>query len=161
MKKIDINSKRRLLSAISALKDDLGNLTLNEIVGKFTDDVNEIDKETDKKEQEVIQEFTDVYLRHFEQDKGVFGDQVKIFHIRELKTSSFTDEWERTYLLSGERFWFSKHDFNYREFDSSVHSMYTEKQLRKCVKITKDEYESYRKEYDSLAEKISQILYNK
>jgi hypothetical protein len=161
MEKININSKRQLLRAIGELKDDLGNLTLNEIVDKFTSDVNKIDKETEKKEQEVIQEFTDVYLRYFEQDKRIFGDQVNFFHIKELKTSSFTDQWERTYLLSGERFWFSKHDFNYREFDSSVYSVYTEKQLRKCVKITKDEYESYIKEYDYLTEKILKILYNK
>jgi hypothetical protein len=38
-------------------------LTLKEIVSQFTTDVNEFDKEKIERENKVIEDFTDVYLK--------------------------------------------------------------------------------------------------
>jgi hypothetical protein len=134
----DINIKRTLLNAVEKIKDDLSDLTLKEIVSQFTNDVSEFDKEKTERENKVIE----------------------FIHIKSLKVESYTENYERTYLLSGSRINFHEGGFYGRDFDSSVYSMYTEKDLRNCIKITKEEFESYVEKFNKLTSIVDSILNN-
>jgi hypothetical protein len=159
MSKKDINIKRTLLNAINEIKSDLHGLSLSDIINQFTTDINEYDKDTIERENKVILDFTDVYLLGIE-DNNVFGKEVELIHIKTLKVESYTEGWERTYLLSGSRINFHKGGFYGRDFDTSVYSMYTEKDLRNCIKITKEEFESYVEKFNKLTSIVDSILNN-
>lgn len=160
MSKKDINIKRTLLNAINEIKSDLHGLSLSDIINQFTTDINEYDKDKIERENKVILDFTDVYLKRFTLDKSMFGDELELMNIKTISVESYTDRWERTYSISGNRIWFAKHDFNFREFNDSVYSMFVEKELRSFTKITKEEYESHYETYKTLCDTISKILHD-
>ena len=153
----DINIKRTLLNAVNNIKSDLSNLTLKEIVSQFTTDINEFDKENTERENKVIEDFTDVYLKEVTNGR-IYDKEVEIIHVKSLKVESYTESWERCYLLSGSRINFHEGGFYGRDFDTSVYSMYTEKDLRNCTKITKEEFESYVEKYNQLTLIVDKIL---
>ena len=155
----DINIKRTLLNAVNNIKSDLSDLTLKEILSQFTNDVSEFDKEKTERENKVIEDFTDVYLKEVTSGR-IYDKEIEFIHIKSLKVESYTEGWERTYLLSGSRINFHEGGFYGREFDSSVYSMYTEKDLRNCIKITKEEFESYVEKFNKLTSIVDSILNN-
>ena len=112
MSKKDINIKRTLLNAINEIKSALHGSSLSDIINQFTTDINEYDKDTIERENKVILDFTDVYLKRFTLDKSMFGDELQLMNIKTISVESYTDRWERTYSISGGRIWFSKHNIN-------------------------------------------------
>jgi len=158
MNKKDINIKRTLINAFKEIKSDLSELTLKELISQFTKDVNEFDKVNLEREAMVVSEFTDVYLKKLHKDTRVFGDELEVIHIKSIEPNGFTDRYERTYLLSGNRLKFSKSSFFMRDFDTSVYSMYTEKSLAGFTRITKEEYDSHVATYDNIIEELLEVL---
>jgi len=158
MKK-DINIKRNLLKTLENIDGDLNELSLKDIITQFSKDVSDYDNSIIEREQSVIDEYTGAYLKHINLDGKLYDKEVELFHINGLEVCSYTTEWERTYALSGERIYFADGSFFKRKFDPShVYSSYTEKDLANCIKITKEEYDSYDDKFESLNSILSEIM---
>jgi hypothetical protein len=156
----DINIKRTLLKAVKEIKSDLSKLSLKDIIVQFSHDVDEYDKVIREKEQEVIDKYTNTYLKFVNEDSNLYDKEIELLHIVSLETSSYTTEWNRTYQLFGERIWFSNNSFYKRTFGTSVYDNYTENKLLKFIEITKEEYDSYNDKFESLNTILSEIINN-
>jgi hypothetical protein len=156
----DINIKRTLLKAVKEIKSDLSKLSLKDIIVQFSHDVDEYDKVIREKEQEVIDKYTNTYLKFVNENSNLYDKEIELLHIVSLETSSYTTEWDRTYQLSGERICFSNNSFYKRTFGTSVYDNYTENKLLKFIEITKEEYDSYNDKFESLNTILSEIINN-
>ncbi len=134
-----------------------GNLTIAELVDVFQKHLDESERIKQEQEDAVIKKYTGLYLKKISED-SLFGTTLEVIKIDSLTTSSYTDNWDRTYLLTGNCINFDYRGLTNRPFDTSVHSMYTERQLDAYTVITEDEYQSYLATYEEISNKLNDLL---
>jgi hypothetical protein len=142
------------------MKDYSGDKTVSveSLLEKFTCEITEKEKLEKEEEDKIVKEYSNSYFKCLE-DEGMFGKNLEVLKIDSIKTSSFTDRWERTYQLKGTEIKFSKINVFLREFSTDdVYSLYTAKKLKNFTKITEEEYNFYFEKYNSLNEEILKLL---
>lgn len=138
------------------------NISIEELYNKFKEEIEKDNRIKEEKESQLISEFSGSYLKLFTEEDDMFGlSKLEVLKIDSLEVESYTDNWDRTFLLKGTKI--SVGGFcgvKIREFDTSVHSMFTEPQLRKYSKISKEEFESFLEEAKSINDRIDELLHH-
>lgn len=158
MKVKDLRKKRHLLQLCKELSGDFEGLSFKEAIEKMTTEIDVFDSKVAELENEVIKKYKGLYLKKFSEEGRFFGNEVEVIYIKDMSISSYTDNWERTYLLSGIRLNFSSLGANYREFDTRVDSMFTSTQLKEYVEITEVEFNSYVAIHNQINRKMKKAL---
>ena len=153
MKNTKINKKKEILRLLKDIKFD-DQQRVESFINALMTETEGYDTNIITKESIVISEFTDVYLKSYEKN-GILGEELKIFHLKSVKTESYDTEYTRLYRCDGERISFMGNMFNY---NNQHHKLMSEKALRDCQRITKDEYDEYKQKYDTLKDMMGEIL---
>lgn len=158
MKVKNLHKKRHLLQLCKELSGEFEGLLFKEVIEKIRTEIDVFDSKVAELENEVIKKYKGIYLKKFSEEGRFFGNEVEVIYIKDMSISSYTDNWERTYLLNGTRLNFSSLGANYREFDTRVDSMFTNTQLKEYVEITEDEFNTYFQTCNRINDEITQIL---
>jgi hypothetical protein len=133
-------------------------ISIEELYNKFKSEIEENKKAEEENDNKVISEFSNSYLKLFTEE-GMFGrSELEVLKIDSLKVESYTDNWDRTYLVKGTKISVGICGVTVREFDTSVHSTFTEPQLIEYSKISKEEFESFLEEANSISDRINALI---
>jgi hypothetical protein len=154
----NLRKKRQFLNLCQDLSAEFEQLSFKEVIEKITNEIDEVDSVIIQGENEVIEKYKNKYLKNFSNEGRFFGNELELIYIKDLSPCSYTDEWHRTYLLTGSRINFSVVGANYREFSTNVDSMYTHSQLKEYVEITEDEFNSYFQTCNRINDELTKIL---
>lgn len=134
------------------------NISIEELYNKFKEEIEEDNRIKEEKESQLISEFSGSYLKLFTEE-GMFGrSELEVLKIDSLEIESYTDNWDRTYLLKGTKISVGICGVTIREFDTSVHSTFTEPQLREYSKISKEEFESFLEQAKSINDRVDSLI---
>lgn len=160
-KNLDI--KQRVVSLLDKFGGDKS-ISVEDLVSKFKKEISDSQISEREAEKSTIEDFTGVYLKmHVDENQAlgkftIFDKFVEVIRIFSLEASSYTEDYERTYSLSGDIMKFSKINVYRREFDSSVHSLFSEAKLRQFTVISEEEYNEFVGKYNMIDYVINKIL---
>ena len=145
----------RILDYISKYDENLTIAQLKQAI--------ELDKATEKeKEKEEItrvkKTFYNTYLKQTE-DCRVFGKTLNVYHIVEIADSGRSEDWSIFYHVAGTKIAFSEGDIRHRRFNPErVDDTFSEKELSSMTQITKEEFNSYEKQYIEISTILNSLL---
>lgn len=158
----DLNNRTKglFVQAFKNGNSPYGNITINELVDIFQKQLDTDERLKKEAEESVIKKYTNKYFKKYEND-DLFGKTLEVFKIDELKASGYNCDYDRMYHLKGGRININKSNLYFREFDSSVHSSYSEKELNTYTEITEEEYNQYFSEYEQIYNQLNKLIKNK
>jgi hypothetical protein len=123
----------------------------------------ELDKiaEQEKEKEEIARvkkTFYNVYLKEIE-DCRLFGKTLKVYHIVEITDSGRCEDWSLFYHVAGTKISFSKSDIRHRRFNPErVDDTFSEEDLISMTQITKEEFNSYEKQYIEISTILNSLI---
>ena len=118
-----------------------------------------VEKEKEKEEiARVKKNFYNTYLMEIE-DCKLFGKTLNVYHIIEIIDSGRCEDWSLFYHVAGTKISFSKSDIRHRRFDQErVDDTFSEKDLTSMNRITKEEFNSYEKQYIEISTILNSLI---
>lgn len=118
-----------------------------------------IEQEKEKEEiARVKKTFYNIYLKETE-DCRLFGKTLNVYHIVEIVDSGRCEDWSLFYHVAGTKISFSKNDIRHRRFDPErVDNTFSEKNLISMTQITKEEFNSYEKQYLEISTILNSLI---
>lgn len=121
------------------------------------DEISAKQKETEEIER-VKKEFSNTYLKQ-KVNCTLFGETLKVYHLKEYVRSERTTDWELIYYFEGTKMSFSKRDISKRDFNTDrVDNHLSEKDLKEMEVISKTEYVDYIQHYEQITERLENII---
>lgn len=121
------------------------------------DEISAKQKENEEIEK-VKKQFSNVYLKE-KVEHTLFGETLKVYHLKEYVRSEKTTDWELIYYFEGSKMSFSLRDIYKAEFntDRSGNS-FSAKELEEMTVISKTEYVDYVQHYEQITERLSNLV---
>jgi hypothetical protein len=118
-----------------------------------------IEKEKEKEEIDRVKKtFYNIYLKETE-DCRLFGKTLNVYHIVEIVDSGRCEDWSLFYHVAGTKISFSKNDIRHRRFNPErVDDTFSEKDLTSMTQITKEEFNSYEKQYIEISTILNSLI---
>jgi hypothetical protein len=118
-----------------------------------------IEKEKEKEEIDRVKKtFYNIYLKETE-DCRLFGKTLNVYHIVEIVDSGRCEDWSLFYHVAGTKISFSKNDIRHRRFNPErVDDTFSEKDLISMTQITKEEFNSYEKQYIEISTILNSLI---
>ena len=145
----------RVLDYISKYDE---NLTIAQLKKAIEAD-KAIEKEKEKEEIDRVKKtFYNIYLKETE-DCRLFGKTLNVYHITEVVNSGRCEDWSLFYHVAGTKITFSKNDIRHRRFNPErVDDTFSEKDLISMTQITKEEFNSYEKQYIEISTILNSLI---
>ncbi len=157
----NINTKRLILKKINTLDESLLDLSLSDFLTQIALDVKKSDANISELENNIVNTYKDVYLK-LNHDKKYCGQTFEVLHITNVKIDSFTTDYERTFLLFGELITFSDNSLDKRHLTANNREVNkTISELEQYIRITKEEYNNYKLQYETINTLITNIIIEK
>jgi hypothetical protein len=117
------------------------------------------EKEKEKEEIDRIKKtFYNIYLKETK-DCRLFGKTLNVYHIVEIVDSGRCEDWSLFYHVAGTKISFSKNDIRHRRFNPErVDDTFSEKDLTSMTQITKEEFNSYEKQYIEISTILNSLI---
>lgn len=145
----------RLIQQLEKYDDNLTLSRLKELILEEDEKANS--KETEKIKY-IKDNFENTYLKELDTEYFL-GTTLNVYKLTNFVKSEKTTEWELIYSFEGNIISFNKHSLGYRAINTNrCGDEFSEKQLREMVKITKEEFDEYKIEYDTLNGKLEELL---
>ena len=155
----EINKKRRLLELIDDYQLSNGariHCTLDGFVDLLKKDIKNYDDDKRVREEQLIKDFTDIYLKKYSDDGLIVGKELLVIHITSLKVDGYTDRYERIYKCEGSRISFNR--VNVLMDDKLYPDHMREETLRSYEVIDKEQYDEFVEKYNAISGNIDKII---
>lgn len=152
---IDINKKKTIFKLMNNMSLD-SDITIDKFLNSIKNDIDEAELKTKHNIDSVINDFTDVYLKHKEFDSLFNSVTLTIYHIKTLNFETYDTDYNKLYLINGERIQFNCNYINSVNDINNCHK--SEHELRGYNVITKKEYLDYTIKYDNLMINLNDII---
>lgn len=140
---------------IKALNQFSGELTVNELVNKIT---NELDKEKLDKEKEIDFVINQYSNKHYKltDNRGYFDSkQVSVFYVKNVEFEGYNTEYEKIYSCNIiDHVAFNKHGV----YSNSRKTTYTKNQLENLEILSKKEFDNFLKLYNEFNLLLDKVL---
>ena len=143
---------------LDKLKEYDESYTVADLIKELEEDENSA-KEKEKQEIEKVKsEFENTYLKYLDK-KSLYGIELIIVELKNFVRKERTTDWSLTYYFEGSEMSFSKRSFYYNTFNpKNCSNSFSAEKLREMKKITKEEYEEYRKAYLNLETDLIHLI---
>jgi hypothetical protein len=147
---------------MSILLKDLANYNENLTIAQLKKAI-ELERATEKeKEKEEINRvkktFYNIYLKETT-DCTIFGKTLNIYHIIEITDSGRCEDWSLFYHAIGTKIAFTKSDIRHMRLNPErVDYSFSEKELTSMTQITKEEFNSYEKQYIEISTILNSLI---
>lgn len=146
--------KSRIVELLKKAPDDIKSMTVQEMLDKFENEIQEDNLKLEEHEKSVCDEFRGAYLC-IKKDCNLFGSTTDYMFIKDIKPGSLTTEFNRTYELEGDIISFSPKFVNSRKFKpGDVYDSITESELREAISIDETKFDIAHQQYKRILEKI-------
>lgn len=145
----------RILDFIAKYDEKLTIAQLREAIeaDKVIADKKEADDFNQMKEQ-----FNRTYLKSIEEDT-LFGKILSIFYIEKIVSTERCTDWTRIYHVKGDKITFSEREIWSRELKhESTYDTFSKKELEEMTKITEQEYDGYKRQYEEVKAVLTDIV---
>jgi hypothetical protein len=146
---------RGILDYLEKYNDNITIAQLKEAIGVAMMEEKEREREEVAR---VKKTFHNIYLKETK-DCTIFGKTLNIYHIIEIVNSGRCEDWSLFYHVAGTEMSFTKTDIRYRRFDQErVDDTFSEKDLISMTQITKEEFNSYEKQYIEISTILNSLI---
>lgn len=121
------------------------------------DEISQKEKETEEINL-VKNEFENTYLKIIDETR-IFGRTLQVYNLGNFVRTDRNTDWELLYSFEGKKICFSERDIWDTVFNTDrVDNRFSAKQLRKMIKISKEEFEMYNSKYNSIKEDLKNLI---
>jgi hypothetical protein len=143
---------------VEKLKKYDGLTTIDELLHIIKQEEILARQKEDEEVSKVKLEFENTYLKYIDK-KSIFGKELSIIELNSLVRKERTTEWNFVYYFTGNKITFSNTFLNYRKFNpKDVNYSFSAEDLKSMIKISKEEYLTYKKEYEKIQSNIKKLI---
>lgn len=138
--------------------DAMLNMPLKKLIEKYNSELDDEQKKQDEYDIKVANKYENKYLKIFPED--VFGKELKVINITKLTPDGYDIDYNRLYEMSGTYISFCDSGRVYSNTcENDIHSStISDAELEQYKFISKDEYDAYMEEYNTINSALKRIL---